>query len=406
MFALSYTSRCLICRAAFIACCVVPTLGVLLYAGWLKLPGHVAGFEQRLEQELRMSAKLAAAEPLQPGRTMLHGIELTDRLSGRWIARVPRLETGRNGSTLVLIASQVDLSGDCWKHLVNLLDDHAGRSLEAVTLSASRLNWHRGDEVVQLEQFTARLEQSENGPVCDVHFRLNGRRAAEPVHFMMARVRDGQRQLTGYQVDTGDLPVPCSLALPALAWLDQLGPRAQFSGQATVYHGDDGWQGEMRGKMSEIDLRRLSQPLGHEIHGLAELRIERARFDQSRLTDVSGSLSAGPGLIGHSLRMAAIGGLRLQPANPLVDQSPDLLPYDELAFQFTVRAGGLTIAGCCGQGPQGSVLCDRREPLLTTAPQGQQLPLASLIQTLAPAGDRQVPATRQTGWLLEMLPTP
>lgn len=406
MFALSYTTRCLVCRAAFLAVCVVPTMAVLLYAGWIRHPAHLAGYERRLETRLRMSASIAAVEQIQPGRMLLHNVELRRRTSGRWLFRTPKLETGSNEATLVLIASHVDLSGDCWAHLVDLLEEHAAGSNDTVALSASRVNWHCGQQVTQLEQLVARLQQGESGPVCELRFRLQDRRAAEPVRLMVARVRDDERQLTGYEFDTGDLHVPCSLALPALPWLVRLGPHAEFSGHVILYHGDEGWQGELRGRLRGIDLRRLmSDPIDQEVHGMAELRLERARFDRNRLSHASGTLTAGPGMIGPSLRLSAIRSWRLV-ASPAAAQSAELLPYDELALQFTITSAGLNIAGACLEGPKGTILGDRHQPLLSTAGPEEHLPLVSLIHLLAPTSNELVPASRQAGRLLEMLPTP
>jgi hypothetical protein len=406
MFALSYTSRCLVCRAAFIACCVVPTIGVLAYAAWLSLPSQLTHYEQQLAQQLRMSVRIGGLDRLQPGRAILRDIELAERSSHRWLARTPSLETGRNGDTIVLIASHLDLNGDGWPHLIELLKDYAAGSGGTVALSASRVNWHCGPEMVQIEQLMARLQQGDSGPVCELRFRLKDRLGTEPVRLLIARVYDGQRQMIGYEVDTGDLQLPCCLALPALPWLAQLGPRAQFSGHAIVYHGDEGWQGELRGRMPDIDLRRLlHEPLGHEVHGLAELRLERARFDQSRLTDATGTLSGGPGLTGPSLRQAAIRHLRLV-ASPAAAQSLDLLPYDELALEFQLDRSGLKIAGACAQAPKATLLADRHQPLLATAEPAEQVSLANLIHLLAPTSSEAVPVSRQTGWLLEILPTP
>ena len=84
--------------------------------------------------------------------------------------------------------------------------------------------------------------------------------------------------------------------------------------------------------------------------------------------------------------------------------SDELLSYDQLAFTFRIDGGGLRLHGGCTGAATGEVLAGQF--VLLAEPVAQPQPLAALIQALVPAGQFQVPATPQSGWLARWLPLP
>src|SRR5687768_1027725 len=100
MFAISFTTRCIVCRAAFVAFCLAPTCGVLVWAGWLQLPPHRQSCRSAIEQHLQVSARLDGVEHPRLGVTILTGLELDDPVTGQPLLRCARLEAGRNGSAI------------------------------------------------------------------------------------------------------------------------------------------------------------------------------------------------------------------------------------------------------------------------------------------------------------------
>jgi hypothetical protein len=80
-----------------------------------------------------------------------------------------------------------------------------------------------------------------------------------------------------------------------------------------------------------------------------------------------------------------------------------MLPYDQLAFAFTLDGRGLHVLGLCAEGPAGAVAVDRGRLLLGQSLR-QPAPVAALVRTLLPSSQSQVPANRHAAWLLDVLP--
>ena len=112
---------------------------------------------------------------------------------------------------------------------------------------------------------------------------------------------------------------------------------------------------------------------------------------------------AGPGRIDHSLLAAAVDRLGLTPgAEPL--PAGDLVEYQQLAFSATLDAQGLMLHGRCEGTERGAILSDGRHRLLGESQ--QPAPAVALVRTLVPQSAVQVPASRETDWLLRHLPVP
>jgi hypothetical protein len=160
----------------------------------------------------------------------------------------------------------------------------------------------------------------------------------------------------------------------------------------------------LSGQFTDVDLQSLvSEQFPHRLGGTAEITLQKARFSHGRLEDAVGTFSSGPGVVSQSLVAAAIEFLHLIPG-PANNHTDMLRQYEQLAFAFVVDPAGLTLSGACSSGPgvvmrlgDGTVLGE------AGAPSG---PLVALVRTLVPQSDVQVPATRQSDWLIERLPMP
>jgi hypothetical protein len=158
----------------------------------------------------------------------------------------------------------------------------------------------------------------------------------------------------------------------------------------------------MLGRFSAVDLGRLTgSRAAHCINGLAELEIERARFQEGRLQDAAARITAGPGLVSRGLLLAAAESLEM-PCGPAAVSGDGLLPYEQLCLGFSISPGGVVLNGGSARGPPSAVLMDRTGILLSEPARPQ--PLAGLIRALCPADDSLVPANRQSAWLMLMLP--
>ena len=180
-----------------------------------------------------------------------------------------------------------------------------------------------------------------------------------------------------------------------------LGTGSRFAGYVCANHASGGWQGDLVGQLLGIDLGALvSEQFPHKLSGAAKLTVQHARFLRGRLEEAKGSLVAGPGVIGRSLVEAAVtylGLARCRRRNCRATRCPT----SNWRLEFSVDSRGLTLRGRGGE--PGAILADRRGGILGE-PVRQPLPVVALIQTLVPASENHVPATRQTDWLARHLP--
>jgi hypothetical protein len=400
MFPLHYKTRRFFCRVAFVLLCLLPTAGVLLWAGWLATPAHVEACRREIEEQFQVAAKLATVSHPHPRVAIYEGLELLDPNSHQRLAYFPRLEAATRNRQLVLIATGPELEEGGLARLPAIVERALRTKASSITLVAGALSVRQGDREEQLKDVRVRLTGATAGDEITCSFRpaAGSSQAAE-----LRIVRQASPTMNTIELDTGGGELPCVVAVPFVARLAHLGEQATFQGTLKLQLDQYGWHGVVQGKVARIDLARaIAANFGQRIDGLAELQLARARLSQSSLVEAVGSVSAGPGLIGPSLRIAAAEALDL-PASQVALQPDGLLEYEQLAFDFTLNADGVSLLGRCAQGAPGALLIDRRQ-LLLAQPRRQPQPVSALIRALAPPGAGWVPATREAAWLLAVLP--
>jgi hypothetical protein len=147
----------------------------------------------------------------------------------------------------------------------------------------------------------------------------------------------------------------------------------------------------------------VSEQFPHRLGGTAEITVQKARFSRGRLEEAAGTFSSGPGVVSQSLVSAAIEFLHLVP-KPANDHADMLRQYEQLSFAFVVDSAGLTLRGTCSAAP--SVVMRLGDGTALSEAGGPSGPLVALVRTLVPQSEVQVPATRQSDWLIERLPVP
>ena len=262
------------------------------------------------------------------------------------------------------------------------------------------------DNSQTLTEVQGAIEDLPGGTQAQLHFRLAGADTPEPARIRVVRNRQVSPPASGFELYTGGGELPCNVLAMGLDELKPLGPRCRFRGYIWANETPDGWQGEVTGQLAELDLGGLvSDHFPHKLAGSGEATIQSARFRRGRLEEGSAIVVAGPGTIDRSLLAAAVDRLGLvDGAEPL--PAGELVPYQQLAFSATLDAQGLRLYGRCAAAEPGTILSDGRHQLLGESPQQQPAPVVALVRTLVPQSAVQVPASRQTDWLLQHLPVP
>jgi hypothetical protein len=340
------------------------------------------------------------------GHTLLEGMTLADPETGDRIAHIPALELARDEGELSVVATRPEIHAERAHSLWDVLHDRVLRE--------------RGVRPVPIHfmatQATMTSEQSETLPTftdldvqlapgkASIDFRIAGVEMNAPIQFRATRERSGALPETHWVLHTGEAAVPCVLFVRQLPWLSHLGDACRFSGSVWLRDGEEGWRGELTGHFTHIDLVRLvSEQFPHQLGGQAKATITRAEFNGGRLHQLSGTLEAGPGVIGQELLVAAVETLKLRYTEPVVDvASLPLVEYNRMAFGFDLDETGLRIAGANDEA--GSMLVLKNSEARILDNKAYPSPAASLIHILAPSGEVQVPATQEAETLLRFLP--
>lgn len=415
MFQLHDKTRFRLCLAGFVLFGLLPTLWC---GGWCigrHLPGRAAAEAVELGRLLGVSAKLAGLKFLRPGAVLYEGLELSDRETGRAILRCRLLEVasghaidpeGQHRAVVVITATQPEVesaaAGRIWQCLERVLDGSIGPLQADVKLSAAELTLRDHNNSQTVSDVAATLETLRGATRAEVEFRLAGIEVSEPVRILVDRNRQVVPPASSFHLNTGDVELPCHLLAMGVSELGPLGSRCRFRGHIWADETPQGWTGEVVGQVIELDLGSLvSDHFPYKLSGIGQLTIQSAHFRGSRLEEGAAALTAGPGIVDRALLAAAVDRLGVVPGNE-PEQAGERIRYEQLAMFATLDAQGLQVRGRCDEA--GTLLRDDRDRLLSEPSQPQ--PVAALVQTLAPQSAVQVPASRQTDWLLRHLPLP
>ncbi len=371
-----------------------------------------------LGRQLGLVVKLEAVRHLRPGVVLYNGIELADPETGQTILRSRCLEVawrrqadqqGQLRPTLVVIASQPELEtaeiGVAWRWVQRLLENPPGRLQADVQISADAVTLRADERSQTMTEVAGCWKRCPTEATAQIDFRLVGADTPEPACIRVVRNRELSPPASRFELSTGDGELPCSVLALAIGELKPLGPRCRFHGQVWASETPDGWEGEVAGQLAELDLGSLiTDHFPHHLSGIAHATITAARFHRGRLEECCGVVAAEHGTISRSLLAAAVDRVGLTPgAKPL--PPGDRIAYDELAMSIVLDANGLRLHGLCTTAEPGTILSDGRNRLLGEPASGSQ-PVAALVQMLVPQSIVQVPASRQTDWLLRHLPVP
>jgi hypothetical protein len=331
---------------------------------------------------------------------------LRDPESGRLLIQIARLEVARRNEKCVLLASEPELQLDALPHLWRLLlrslrpNGAEGASLRLVAAGATI---HTAGKTHLLADLSGGVYPGQSESQGYLRFRMAVDGSRELATLRVTRRRDTPPS-TLVELHTGPSPLPCSFMLPLVDMPDWLGPTCQFRGSLWASRSENGWETELTGRLAPLDLHQLiTTHFPHKLSGIGNLTLERARFEDDRLLEASGSLVGGPGLVSRSLVVSAAQSLHLRGRMPS-EARGGMLAYEKLAFTFLLSGEGIVLRGACGGTPPGAILVDRTSVLLTEAKETQEV--TGLVNMLLPYGEPRVPTSRETEQLLRRLPIP
>jgi len=419
MFPLHERTRRRLALLAFLLLCPLPTVIVLACGVARHLPGHARAEAKRLSTHLGVAVHIDAVRHPRPGVVVYEGLTFSDPETSQTMLRCGLLEASRPKSidgqrrspSAVKVAvgeAEIEVAqlSRLGRVLRRVLRRGAGWPEVDLHVTAGRLALRQKDgRQTALTDVEGRVETLSTEARAEIGFRLADFEMPEPARLQVVRSRRTEPPATGFALQSGAGALPCRVLAMGLPGLETLGPGSRFCGYLWANQMPDGWEGELAGRFSDVDLARvITDRFGHRLSGTAEVSVQFARFRRGRLQQAAASIAAGPGTIGRSLLDASAEWMGMVPRAES-DVPGDPVPFDELRMSLVVDSAGLELRGHCSGVHPGVVVAGRDGPLLAE-PTSQPRPVAAVLATLVPGAGVHVPATRQTEWLIRRLPLP
>src|SRR5262245_40677479 len=228
-------TQIILCRAAFVAACIIPTVATLLWAGSLYLPGYRREQERQLSQLLGLRITLDRVTQPRPGVTVYQGLKAAEPEMGFAVGEVARLEAREEREGLLLVAGSMRVTREGLAPLWHLL----GRRLHSVGTGKTRLVVKElaiaPDGTIATEataqkfhDLDAVVEPTQNGTQAALSCAAAGDEGAERLRFRIARNRQTTRPTTTWELVTGTTPLPCELIASLTPEIAQVGAGARF----------------------------------------------------------------------------------------------------------------------------------------------------------------------------------
>ena len=405
-------TRRLVCRIAFLAICVAPTMVTSGWVAYRRSPIHAAAerasWQDTLERKLGLRATIEHVLRPRRGVAVLKGVMLTDPDSQRQLLQVRVVEVARTDHGWVVLLSQPEVFEDQFLRVWGVFQERILRGAPpnaATQVIAAEVTVRARPLSLTFTDVRASLEPTASGikTICD--FRVAGIDMPSPAQWAVSRSRESGTPATSWQLRTGLRPLPCSLFADYCPALQRLGARCRFQGSVWAEQARDGWNGDIAGELHDVDLGRLLEPFPHKLSGDALVVLNQARFAEGRLREAAGALRGGQGVISASLLTAFSEAFQMKlESREHVGDEP-LLQFQQLALGFQLDAHGVKVIGLCEGTRPGVLVVDRAGPLLLDT-KAEPVPAVALARALSPDNQLLVPATRQTDFLLRALPLP
>jgi hypothetical protein len=408
MFAMTRSTRILLCRLGCIAFCVLPTGIVGGWVCWRSTARFAvaqrADWERELSLRLGLKVQVERVNYPAPAVARLERVRLLDPSSRRCLAAADAVE---------VVAESRGWRVELWQPRVQAADLPllAGRILDRVLggpqeltgecrLTARELSIAGAGTAQSLLECRAHFAATPSGPQLAGECRLpEAGQAARP---MLISVNSRQ-----WTLDTSGQALPCDLLAEVWPGASRLGKSCRFVGTVSHERISDQWSAEVAGRLGPLDLDALvTEQFPHQLSGQATLDIERLAVEQGRLAELRGTLRASHGTLSRSLIAAARDHLQLNVEGGLADDADGMpVPYQRLAIGFELSGRSLSVTGQADPTRAG-VVADNTAGIVAEAPPGHSVAAVNLIRMLLPQSDFQVPAARQTAQLVGLLPLP
>ncbi len=402
----------------FVFGCAMPTLLTTLLVVVSCTPWYAdhrrAGLERDLSSRLGVTVTIEAVEYPAPKTIRLVGVRLLEPETGAEVAQVRLVTWTRGDAKNAIRLSQPEIHSEHLRYVWRVVHDRflcqPELTATAVRMAADDLTIHSRAGAVTLRDVDTWLRPLDRRVEVMIQCVPASRRDDAPVHISVVRDRGGHVAATDWTLQTGDIPLPCAALADHLPAMKNLGTDATFTGTLRWQVDRDGWSIDLGGsRFDNVELSELMHNVPHRLTGRAAVRFERCQIEPGKVVDVSGTLLSQQGYVGWSLLRSADSqlGFDVDPADH--DDGRDVA-YDRIALRFDLFGPQLSLAGICHQQrgfeflEPGVVLASSGRGIVSS--RGEPQSWASLVRTFWQDGRELLPASGQSAWLMQWLPSP
>jgi hypothetical protein len=410
MFVMHQRTQRVLGRWLFVGVCLLPTVAIVTWAFVQSRPGYTESWEASLSRRLGLHIALGQVTHPRPGVTVLHNVRVSDLETHARIARVRVVEAVRGNNGLVLAFSQPLVEGDQADTLWRIMRQQLAGAFDSrrpdVQFAAAELTCEVGDTAITLTDVLGQMTVSAPARLAAFEFRIAGQEMIKPARVRVVRAQHAGEPATRVEFSTEGNELPCSLLSPYTQWARRVGPDCHFCGSCVAQRRREGWEGEVVGRLTRLDLDRLvGDVFPHKLSSEANVTLRKLRFSGSRIRTADGTFSAGPGVLSRSLIHAASDTGLADELRSVAELADTIVPFEQLALNFRISQDGMAVLGACDAEIPGAILTQDDGALLVQ-PRHQPVPTVALVRALVPQSRVQVPATRETDLLLRVLPIP
>jgi hypothetical protein len=427
MFAFHETTRRRICRLAFIALCLAPTIATAAWIVVRLLPGYAAAQAARLGDLLQVRAQITGYAEPRPRSLRGDALTLSDAANGQKLLRLeaPRLHGGNGAYSVIADRAAIDVRGigalvhsaSGWLALPSVQSLEVYIDRLAIELPDSEAG--KPDRQYALGAVQARLDRDAAGAI---RLRVAIRQADAPpeakpvVQLTVERTQPAAGPKFHVSLETATL-IPAAL-LPSAPGLEGLNPEAMYAGAIQWTADATGLSGVAKGRLAHVAAASLLPPGSpHIARGEATIQLAELRWRDQRLERLEGKLSIETGEASASLIAAAVKHLYCMQVSEGVAASPSapMVAFDRFACRYLLDSDGLRIAAnvppaenlpaACLAASGGVALLN--QPQYPGIPQQDLvLPVGAWVQFVAGPASSWVPATAGAVKLADRLPLP
>lgn len=242
------TTQRRVCRFAFLAGCIVPTLLVLVFASHVWRPGYAREWEAPLGQILDCNVTIHHVRVPRPGIAEFKRLELLDPETNAVLATLEdvmhEMRHGRDRVSISRATLSCSMGAEIGDQIERLLRNIACGETE---LAIDELALLYGGAAWNLSNVHGQLSANDVGR----RIHLWSGDSERGLRLLIERNRQRDPPATLVRLQTGSESLPC-LVLACWDRFDQLGPQAKFQGRIEVIASRDFTEGALTGRFSQL----------------------------------------------------------------------------------------------------------------------------------------------------------